>query len=99
MLVILGGAMLLMLAMVVFAFRGPSAAKAVKRRLELLKERHGGTPLQASAQAQIRKLMAQRQNRVESAFSSLIPKPALMRLRLERTGRSWTLGRYAMVCC
>jgi tight adherence protein B len=96
--VMFGGAMLLVLAMLVFAFRGPSAAKAVKRRMELLKERHGSSPLQASAQAQIRKLMAQRQNRVESAFSSLIPKPALLRLRLERTGKSWTLGRYAMVC-
>ncbi|WP_425505004.1 type II secretion system F family protein [Sphingomonas ginsengisoli (ex An et al. 2013)] len=99
MLVIMAGAMLLVLAMVVFAFRGPSPAKSVKRRMELLKERHGGTPLQASAQAQIRKLMAQRQNRVESAFSSLIPKPALLRLRLERTGKTWTLGRYAMTCC
>ncbi|URD61948.1 type II secretion system F family protein [Sphingomonas sp. KRR8] len=99
MLVILGGAMLLVLAMLVFAFRGPSPAKEVKRRMELLKERHGGTPLQASAQAQIRKLMAQRQNRVENAFSSLIPRPALLRQRLERTGKNWTLGRYAMVSC
>jgi tight adherence protein B len=97
--IMLAGAVLLVLAMLVLAFRGPSAAKAVKRRMELLKERHGSSPLQASAQAQIRKLMAQRQNRVESAFSSLIPKPALLRLRLERTGKSWTLGRYAMVCC
>jgi len=99
MLVIIGGASLLVLAMLVLAFSGPSAAKATKRRLELMKERHGGTPLQASAQAQIRKLMAQRQNRVESVFSSLMPKPALLRQRLERTGKSWTLGRYGMVCC
>jgi len=99
MMLVMGGAALLVLAMLVFALSGPSAAKAVKRRLELMKERHGGTPLQASAQAQIRKLMAQRQTRVESAFGSLIPKPALLRQRLERTGKTWTLGRYGMVCC
>ncbi|MCW3797151.1 type II secretion system F family protein [Sphingomonas sp. BN140010] len=88
------GATLLLLAL---AFNGPSPSKAVKRRLELLKERHADSPLKASAQAQIRKLMAQRQGRMENAFSSLMPRPALLRLRLERTGKAWTLGQYGMV--
>jgi tight adherence protein B len=79
------------------AFSGPSPAKTVKRRLELLRERHGDA-MTASAQAQIRRLFANRnQNKVESALSSLIPKPALLKLRLEQTGREIPLGKYAGV--
>jgi tight adherence protein B len=79
------------------AFKGPSPQKSVKRRMELLKERHADGVLAASANAQIRKLMAARESRVESMASSLIPKPALLRKRLEQTGKAISLGRYAMV--
>ena len=79
-----------------FALSGPSASKAVKRRLELLKERHGDT-MAANAQAQIRKLLASRNARLDGAFASLVPKPALLRKRLEQTGKDITLGKYAMI--
>ena len=78
------------------ALGGPSPRKALKRRMELIKERHADGILAANAQAQIRKLMAARASRVEGAFSTLIPKPALMRRRLEQTGKPITLGKYAM---
>lgn len=85
------------LALGFMAMRGPSASKALKRRVELVKERHGDI-IAGNAQAQIRKLMAQRASRIEGYASSLIPKPALMRKRLEMTGKDITLGKYAMVC-
>jgi tight adherence protein B len=85
------------LALAYFAMRGPSASKALKRRVELVKERHGDI-VAGNAQAQIRKLMAQRAGRIESFASTLIPKPALMRKRLEMTGKDISLGKYAMVC-
>src|SRR5688500_15313363 len=78
------------------ALGGPNARKALKRRMELVKERHADGVLAANAQAQIRKLMAARDSRVEGAFSTLIPRPALMRNRLERTGVEISLGKYAM---
>jgi tight adherence protein B len=79
------------------ALGGPNPRKAAKRRMELLKERHAeGGALAANAQAQIRKLMAARASRVDSLASTLIPKPALMRQRLERTGKNISLGKYAM---
>ena len=78
------------------AFSGPNPRRSVKRRMELIKERHADGALAASAQAQIRKLMAARSSRMEGAFSTLIPRPALMRLRLEQTGKPITLGKYAM---
>jgi len=85
------------LALAYFAMRGPSASKALKRRVELVKERHGDI-VAGNAQAQIRKLMAQRAGRIESFASTLVPKPALLRKRLEMTGKEITLGKYAMVC-
>jgi tight adherence protein B len=80
----------------VFAARGPSTGKAFKRRMEMIKERHGDV-IAANAQAQIRKLFAQRASKVEGIASSIIPKPALLKRRLEQTGREISLGKYAMV--
>ncbi len=79
------------------AMAGPNPRKALKRRMELVKERHGDSALAANAQAQIRKLMAARASRVDSWASTLMPKPALMRQRLERTGKEITLGKYVMI--
>src|SRR5687768_2169708 len=90
-------AVLSVLGLAYMAFSGPSAAKAVKRRLELLRERHGDA-VTASAQAQIRKLFANRNNtEVEGVLSTFIPKPALLRQRLEQTGKDITLSKYAAI--
>src|SRR5437868_4592064 len=94
-LLIIGGGGALGLAFM--AMRGPSAAQNVKRRIELIKERHGDA-IAGGAQAQIRKLFAERATKFESYASTLIPKPALLRKRLEMTGKEITLGRYAMIC-
>jgi tight adherence protein B len=94
-LLIIGGVGALFLALM--AMGGPSSSKSVKRRIELIKERHGDA-IAGSAQAQIRKLFAERANKLEGYASTLIPNPALLRKRLEQTGKSITLGKYAMVC-
>jgi tight adherence protein B len=94
-LLIIGAVAVLLL--VFAAMRGPSASKAVKRRIELIKERHCDV-IAGNAQAQIRKLFAERASRFEGFASNLIPRPALLRKRLEMTGKNITLGKYAMVC-
>ena len=94
-LLIIGGVGALGLA--IMAIRGPSAAKNLKRRVELIKERHGDV-IAGNAQAQIRKLFAERTSKLEGYASTLIPKPALLRRRLEQTGKEISLGKYAMVC-
>jgi tight adherence protein B len=94
-LIIIGGVGALALAF--FALSGPSASKSVKRRVELIRERHGDV-IAGNAQAQIRKLFAERSNRIEGLASTLIPKPALLRKRLEMTGKDITLGKYAITC-
>jgi len=85
------------LALAYMALRGPSASKALKRRMELVKERHGDI-IAGNAQAQIRKLMAERASKIEGFATTLIPKPALLRKRLEMTGKEISLGRYASIC-
>ncbi|HJP69462.1 MAG TPA: type II secretion system F family protein [Sphingomicrobium sp.] len=94
-LLIIGGVGALILAFM--AMRGPSASKNLKRRMELIKERHGDS-IAGNAQAQIRKLFAERASKFEGYASTLIPKPALLRKRLEQTGKNISLGKYAMVC-
>jgi tight adherence protein B len=94
-LIIIGGLGALFLAFM--AMRGPSAAKNLKRRMELIKERHGDA-ITGGAQAQIRRLFAERASKFEGYASTLIPKPALLRQRLEQTGKDISLGKYAMIC-
>ena len=93
-LIVLGGLGALLLAF--SAMQGPSPAKSLKRRVESIKERHGDI-ITANAQAQIRKLFANRATKVEGIASSIIPKPALLRKRLEMTGREITLAQYLAV--
>jgi tight adherence protein B len=85
------------LGLAYLAVRGPSASKSLKRRVELIKERHGDV-IAGNAQAQIRKLLSERAGKFEGFASTLIPKPALLRKRLEMTGKDITLGRYASIC-
>ena len=77
-------------------YSGPSASKTLKRRVEMIKERHGDV-IAGHAQAQIRKLFAQRASRIEGYASTLIPKPALLRRRLEMTGKDISLAKYGLV--
>ena len=90
---VVAGAALLLIAKL---YSGPSASKTLKRRVEQIKERHGDV-IAGHAQAQIRKLFAQRAGRIEGVFSTLIPKPALLRRRLEMTGKNISLAKYSII--
>nr|WP_314443405.1 type II secretion system F family protein [uncultured Sphingomonas sp.] len=96
-LLLLGLGIVATLGMLFLAVAGPSSGKALKRRLESVRERHGENGMPAIANQQIRKLLSRQDSRVESLASTLVPKPAAMRLRLEKTGRQITLGRYAVI--
>jgi len=77
------------------ALAGPATGKLVTRRLEVMRERHSRSS-DAVAQAQLRKIFAQRQTKSDSLAKRFIPNPALLQLRLSQTGRNWTLAQYAM---
>jgi len=92
----LGGGVLAVLAMMLFAARGPSAAKSQNRRLESVRERHSKSN-EVATQAQLKRILQTRnQSKMDGLAQRLIPKPALLRQRLQRTGRSWTLAQYGL---
>ena len=93
-LIIMG--MITVVVMAFFAFSGPNQSKAAKRRIETIKERHGDV-IAGNAQAQIRRLFAQRAGRFDGMASTFIPKPALLRRRLEMTGKNITLTKYLTI--
>ncbi|WP_448500803.1 type II secretion system F family protein [Sphingomonas sp.] len=90
----LGG--ILVLAMLAFAFTGPSVAKAGSRRLTALKDRHAGSATTAAMDAQLRRIAASRASRMDIAAMRFLPRPAELKKRLAMTGKTWTLGQYGM---
>jgi tight adherence protein B len=89
--------MLVSLFLVWTAFAGPSSSRQQAKRLEGVRERHSRSS-EVAAQAQMKRIFANRQAKgMDGLAQRLIPNPAVLRKRLERTGRSWTPGQYAMV--
>jgi tight adherence protein B len=85
------------LALAYFAFAGPSVSKAQARRLESVRERHSKSS-EIAAQAQLKRILSNRnQTRMDGFAQRFIPNPALLRRRLQQTGRSWSLGQYMLV--
>jgi tight adherence protein B len=84
-------------AIVLFAgaLGGGGNAKA-RSRLEGLRERHSKST-EIAAQAQLKRILANRnQTRMDGLAQRLIPNPALLRQRLQQTGRNWTLAQYGL---
>jgi len=91
---LLGGGGVVLLAMVLLLARNPTQ-RASKRRLEALKTRHGAGNM---VETQLRRIAAQRDTALDQTFHRLIPNPELLRKRIEKSGRNWTLPQYAMTC-
>ncbi|HST35833.1 MAG TPA: type II secretion system F family protein [Allosphingosinicella sp.] len=83
------------LLMIYAAFAGPSAGKFQQRRLESVCERHSRSS-DVAAQAQMKRIYALRQNKGDSLAKRFIPNPALLQLRLNQTGKNWTLAHYVI---
>ena len=93
----LGGGVLAVLALMVFAMGGPNVSKASNRRLESVRERHSKSN-EVAAQAQLKRILQSRtQTKMDGLAQRLIPNPALLRRRLQQTGKSWTLAQYGLV--
>jgi tight adherence protein B len=84
------------LGIAVMAFGAPSSSKASLRRLESVRERHSRSN-EVAAQAQMKRIRQNRNDsKMEGLAQRLIPNPALLRQRLEQTGRTWTLAHYVL---
>jgi tight adherence protein B len=87
--------MLGVLGLVYVSVSGPSVTKAQSRRLESLRERHSKST-DVAAQAQLKRILASRETRMDGLAQRFLPNPALLRERIERTGKSWSLGQYLL---
>jgi tight adherence protein B len=85
------------LGLLLVAFSGPSASKAKTRRIDSLKARHSGNS-DGLAQAQMRRALTQRDTKLDGYAVRFMPKPDMLKLRLSKTGKDWTLGKYFMTC-
>ena len=81
------------LVLLMVALGGPNAGKAQNRRLEAVRERHSKSN-EVAAQAQLKRILASRQTKMDGMLQQMIPNPALLRLRLEKTGKTWSLPQY-----
>ena len=91
--IMLCGLVLTMLAMVVTAFSGLSQGKAVTRRLNAMRDRHVAST-GAVIEAQMRKIQTQRATKMDNLAQKLLPNRALLKKRLDMTGKDWTPGQY-----
>ena len=94
-LLLIGGGGALVLA--VFAIRGPSASKALKRRIELVKERHGDV-ISGNAQAQIRKLFAAAREPHRGLCLDPDPQAGAAAQAAGNDRHDITLAKYSMIC-
>lgn len=83
------------LVLLFMALSGPSSSKAQTRRLEGVRERHSRSS-EVAAQAQMKRILAARQTKLDGWAQSVIPNPALLAKRIQQTGKSITLPQYAM---
>ena len=93
----IAGAMVLIIAMVTLAFWGPSTAKAQTRRLNALRDRHSNST-GAIVEAQMRRIQAVRNTKMDNLAAQFLPKPAVLKKRLDMTGKTWTPGKYLGAC-
>lgn len=89
--IVLGGLMTLCV-LGYLAFAGPSPAKAGHRRLQSVRYRHSESTVD-KVESQMKKALAARRPKLHQAAGSESRIEAL-RLRLARTGKSWTVPQY-----
>jgi tight adherence protein B len=87
------GAVILIVAMLVLAFSGPSTAKAQARRLSAVRDRHSNST-GAVVEAQMRRILAARTTKMDNIAARFLPKPAEIKKRLDMTGKNWSTGNY-----
>lgn len=82
-----------MIAMLFFAFAGPSPERAGTRRMASIRSRYAGSDTN-QIEARMRKAIASRRQEPHQLLASLIPNPEQLAKRLAMTGRKWTLGQF-----
>ncbi len=91
-LVLFAAGLTTVLALLYMAFAGPSAAKASARRLQAVRFRHSESTTD-KVESQLKKAIAARKPKRHKVAGASSRSEALS-LRLDRTGKNWTLSQY-----
>ena len=94
-LLFIAGGVFLFLTLIILAFSGDGSSKKGARRLRQLRERHSQSK-EVKAQAEMRKILAQRETRLDTAFGGFLPRKEAVAKRLQQTGKGWGVGQYAI---
>jgi len=96
-LILMAGGVVLTVFMIYAAFSGPDQAKIQARRMSAMKDRHNSAP-GASIEAQMRRAISNRApgTRMDGIASQLLPRPEMLKARIQRTGKPWTMSQYGM---
>ena len=90
-----GAAMTLVL--LVLALSGPSGERARNRRLLAVRERHASAASTTAMEAQMRRIGNRGTSRADRTAARFLPNVEQLKLRLQKTGRNWTLAQYGKV--
>lgn len=95
---LVGAALTLFLsAAFIFGILSP-ANKVMRQRLGKLRTRYSPKARNKSAEAARRLLIHARDSELDDFLKRILPRPAELRQRLNRTGHAITLGQYAIAC-
>ncbi|MEM8826016.1 MAG: type II secretion system F family protein [Pseudomonadota bacterium] len=92
---LVGGGIFAALAMLVVAFSGDGGKKKAAKRLGAVRERHSDSK-DLQAEVQMRKILASRDTKLDTAMSGFLPNKQALQIRLSKTGKSWGVGQYAV---
>lgn len=90
----LGTGALVTLLLLSLAFSGPSGERARSRRLLAVRERHAASSSTTAMEAQMRRIGNRNATRADLAAARFLPNVEQLELRLQKTGRDWTLAQY-----
>ncbi len=93
---IIGAGALVFLMLVIFAFMGPSEAKAQAKRLDKVKFRHSDSA-NVKVEEQMKKAISARKKNHRPAGETMSRMDKLA-IRLEQTGKPWTLTQFFYFC-
>lgn len=98
-LLLMGGILLVSVAMLASLFAamrlGDKGSRLLEKRLEKIRDRNASSQ-DAMARVRMRRIASLEQSRLEGFAGRFIPRPDELRLRLIRTGKTWTLGKYGV---
>ncbi|HEX7853481.1 MAG TPA: type II secretion system F family protein [Sphingobium sp.] len=94
--ILLGGLLVMLVALVALALMGPSPSRNSVRRLTDIQTRHNGSV--NSVEARMRRAISNTTPEKHQLLVSLIPNPETLAKRIQMTGKKWTLSQYMTAC-